>query len=284
MEIVLAESLGFCMGVKRAVDMAYRAREKAGGAPVVTLGPLIHNQPEIERLAADGVNVAGLDTLPAEGTVLIRAHGVAPQTFAELRARGLRVLDATCPYVHYSQRKAVELREAGYRVVIAGNPDHPEIAGILGHVNYDAQVVENAEQARAVPACDRIGVIAQTTLSPQKYQAIVAALSERAREVKVCATICDATEQNQAAIRRLAAEVEMLYVVGDPNSANSNKLVEAARAECPRVRLIETPAQIEPEELRGAQRVGVSAGASTPDWMIKLVVERLRELDRQAQR
>jgi 4-hydroxy-3-methylbut-2-enyl diphosphate reductase len=272
------------MGVKRAVDMAYRAREKSAGAPVVTLGPLIHNQPEIERLAVDAINVASLDTLPAAGTVIIRAHGVAPQAFAQLRARGLRVLDATCPYVHYSQRKAVELRDAGYQVVIAGNPDHPEIAGILGHVNHEALVIENAEQARNTPACDRIGVIAQTTLSPQKYKAIVAALTERAREVKVCATICDATEQNQAAIHRLAAEVEMLYVVGDRQSANSNKLVETARAVCPRVRLIETPAQIEPEELRGAQRVGVSAGASTPDWMIKLVVERLRELDRQAQR
>jgi 4-hydroxy-3-methylbut-2-enyl diphosphate reductase len=162
--------------------------------------------------------------------------------------------------------------------VIAGNPDHPEIAGILGHVNHEAQVIENAEQARAVPSCDRIGVIAQTTLSPEKYQAIVAGLADRAREVKACATICDATEQNQAAIRRLAAEVETLYVVGDRHSANSNKLVETARAVCPRVRLIETPAQIEPEELRGAKRVGVSAGASTPDWMIKLVVERLRDL------
>ncbi len=282
MEIVLAESLGFCMGVKRAVDMAYRAREKAGGLLVVTLGPLIHNQAETERLAADGISVAEHDTLPTAGTVLIRAHGVAPQTFAELRARGLRVLDATCPYVHYSQRKAIELREAGYTVVIAGNPAHPEIRGILGHINYEAQVVENAEQARALPTCDRLGVIAQTTLSPQKYETIVAALRERAREVKACATICDATEQNQAAIRRLAAEVELLYVVGDRHSANSNKLVEAARATCPRVRLIETPAQIEPTELRGIRRVGVSAGASAPDWMIKLVVERLRELERQA--
>lgn len=284
MEIMLAESLGFCMGVKRAVDMAYRARENARDLPVVTLGPVIHNQPEIQRLDADGIGVVDRDTLPAAGTVIIRAHGAAPRTFAELRARGLRVLDATCPYVHYSQRKAVELRAAGYRVVIAGSPDHPEIRGILGHVDHEARVVENVEQARALPACDRIGVIAQTTLSPQKYEAIVAALSERAREVKACATICDATEQNQAAVRRLAAEVELLYVVGDRHSANSNKLVEAARAECPRVRLIETPAQIEPEELRGARRVGVSAGASTPDWMIKLVVERLREIGRQAQR
>src|SRR5262245_17517492 len=237
MEIVLAESLGFCMGVKRAVDMAFRAIEKAEGRQVVTLGPLIHNAQEIERLEKDGVKVADEDAIPDDSTVIIRAHGVTPQAMLSLKSRGLKVMDATCPYVHYSQRKAVELREAGYTVVIAGNPDHPEIRGILGHVNYEAQVVENAEQARALPTCDRLGVVAQTTLSPQKYQAIVAALNERAREVKVCATICDATEQNQAAIRQLATEVELLYVVGDRYSANSNKLVEVARAECPRVRL-----------------------------------------------
>jgi len=282
MEIVLAESLGFCMGVKRAVDMAYCARENARGLPVVTLGPLIHNQSETERLAADSINVASLDTLPAEGTVIIRAHGVAPQTFAELRARGLRVLDATCPYVHYSQSKAVELREAGYTVVIAGVRDHPEIRGILGHVRGEAHVVQTAEEARALPVCDRIGVVAQTTIAAPKYQAIVAALRERALEVKVCETICDATAENQAAIRRLAAEVELLYVVGGRHSDNTRKLVETARELCPKALLIETAEEIEPEELRGVQCVGVSAGASTPDWMIKLVVERLQEIDRQA--
>ena len=114
MEILLAESFGFCMGVKRAVDLAYRAREQAGGLPVVTLGPLIHNQQETARLTRDGIGSAELASLPAAGAVVIRAHGVGPQVYAELRARGLRVLDATCPYVHYSQRRAVELQAAGY--------------------------------------------------------------------------------------------------------------------------------------------------------------------------
>jgi 4-hydroxy-3-methylbut-2-enyl diphosphate reductase len=278
MEILLAESLGFCMGVKRAVDMAYRAREKAGGSPVVTLGPLIHNQSETDRLAADGINIASLDTLPSAGTVIIRAHGVAPRTFAELRSRGLRVMDATCPYVHYSQRKAVELREAGYTVVIAGVRDHPEILGILGHVRGDARVVQTAEEARALPTCDRIGVIAQTTIAEPKYQAIVAALRERAREVKVCETICDATAENQAAIRQLAAEVEILYVVGGRHSDNTRKLVETAREYCTRALLIETPEEIRPADLHGVERVGVSAGASTPDWMIQRVVKRLRQI------
>jgi 4-hydroxy-3-methylbut-2-enyl diphosphate reductase len=128
---------------------------------------------------------------------------------------------------------------------------------------------------------ERAGTVAQTTISPQKYQAIIAALRVRAREVKVCETICDATEENQAAVRRLAAEVEMLFVIGGRHSANSNKLLEQAGAFCPRSTLIETAEEIRPEDLRGVTRVGVSAGASTPDWMIQRVVTRLREIERE---
>jgi (E)-4-hydroxy-3-methyl-but-2-enyl pyrophosphate reductase len=282
MEIFLAESLGFCMGVKRAVDLAYRALANAQGLPVVSLGPLIHNEQETARLAADGLTLADTQHLPAQGTVLVRAHGVTPQAMAALQTRGLRVLDATCPYVRYSQRKAVELRAAGYTVVIAGDRQHPEIRGLLGYLEEQAFVVQTVEEARAVPVCDRLGVIAQTTLSPQKYRAIVEALNARAREVKVGETICNATEENQAAIRQLATQVEALYVIGGRHSANSNKLVETARAHCPQAWLIETAEEINPAALRGVVRVGVSAGASTPDWMIQRVVERLRQIASEA--
>lgn len=266
------------MGVKRVVDMAYRALEKADGQTVVTLGPLIHNAQEIERLAGDGIKLGGEDVPPDAGVVIIRAHGVAPQVYDDLKARGLRVMDGTCPYVHYSQRKALELQQEGYEVVIAGDKNHPEIRGILGYLDGGAHAVKTVEEARELPAFDRVGTIAQTTISPQKYQAIVAALRERSREVKVCETICDATEENQAAIRQLSAEVEMLYVIGGRHSANSNKLVETAREICPRATLIETADEIQAEDVRGVARVGVSAGASTPDWMIQRVVERLREI------
>ncbi len=279
MEILLAESLGFCMGVKRAVELAYRALEKSEGLPVVMLGPLIHNAQEMARLASDGIKLGDENGWPSTGIAIIRAHGAAPQVYEELKARGLRIMDGTCPYVHYSQRKALELREQGYEVVIAGDKNHPEIRGILGYLNGQAHVVKTVEEARALPSFDRVGTLAQTTLSPEKYRAIVAAL--RAREIKVCETICDATEDNQAAVRRLAAEVERLYVIGGRHSANSNKLVEVARQQCPQAALIETAEEIQAEELRGVRRVGVSAGASTPDWLIQRVVERLREIDRQ---
>lgn len=280
MEIVLAESLGFCMGVKRVVDMAYRALDKANSLPVVTLGPLIHNTQEIARLAGDGIAIAD-ETLPEAGTAIIRAHGVAPQAYEDLKARGMKIMDGTCPYVHYSQRKAVELYREGYTVVIVGDRNHPEIAGILGHINNDGLAVKTIEEARALPDLDRIGTIAQTTISPKKYRAIIDALRERAREVKVCETICDATEENQRAIRDLSGEVELLYVIGGRHSANSNKLVDTAREKCTRALLIETAEEINPADLRGIHRVGVSAGASTPDWMIQRVVERLREIETQ---
>lgn len=281
MEIVLAESLGFCMGVKRVVDMAYRALDKANGLPVVTLGPLIHNSQEIERLSSDGIATADDSTIPANGTVIIRAHGVRPQAYQQLKDRGLKIMDGTCPYVHFSQRKAFELYREGYTVVIAGDKNHPEIQGILGYINDDALVVKSVEEALELPQLDRVGTIAQTTISPKKYRAIVDALREKAREVKVCETICDATEENQSAIRDMAAEVEMLYVIGGRHSANSNKLVETAREKCPRSTLIETADEINAEDLRGVRRVGVSAGASTPDWMIQKVVRRLQEIEKE---
>lgn len=268
------------MGVKRVVDMAYRALDKASGLPVVTLGPLIHNTQEIARLTANGIAVADEATLPEQGTVIIRAHGVAPQAYEELKVRGLKIMDGTCPYVHYSQRKAVELQREGYKVVIIGDKHHPEITGILGFINNDAIVVKTLEEASALPQLDRIGVIAQTTISPKKFNAILDALRQRAAEVKVCETICDATEENQAAIRELSGEVDLLYVVGGRHSANSNKLMETAREKCPQSFLIETADEINPEDLSGVQRIGISAGASTPDWMIQRVIERLRDIEK----
>ncbi len=268
------------MGVKRVVDMAYRALDKSNGLPVVTLGPLIHNTQEISRLTASGIAVADEATLPEQGTVIIRAHGVAPQAYEELKARGLKIMDGTCPYVHYSQRKAAELQREGYKVFILGDKHHQEITGILGFINDDAIVVKSLEEVESLPQLDRIGVIAQTTISPKKFNAMLDALRQRAAEVKVCETICDATEENQAAIRELSGEVDLLYVIGGRHSANSNKLVETARDKCPRSFLVETADEINQSDLLGVARIGISAGASTPDWMIQRVIERLREIEK----
>jgi (E)-4-hydroxy-3-methyl-but-2-enyl pyrophosphate reductase len=280
MEILIAESLGFCMGVKRAVDLAQKAVEKSDDLPVVTLGPLIHNAQETARLETQGIREASEETLPEAGTVVIRAHGVAPQVYESLKSRGLKVMDGTCPYVHYSQRKAIELKEDGYEVVIAGDRNHAEIIGILGCIDSEAYVVKTLDEALALPFIEKAGAIAQTTLSAEKYSVIVSALASRVRELKVCETICDATVENQLSITELAAAVDVVYVIGGRHSANSNKLVERAMALCKRSYLIETPDEITREQIDGANSVGVSAGASTPDWMIRDVVKRLRALER----
>jgi len=281
MEILLAESLGFCMGVKRAVDLALKAVEKSDSSGVSTLGPLIHNAQETARLETLGIHQADADSLPDGGTVVIRAHGVAPQVYDSLKERGLKVMDGTCPYVHYSQRKAMELRAEGYQVVIAGDRNHAEVVGILGYINSDAIVVKSVEEAAELPQLDRIGTIAQTTLSVAKYAAIIDELRKRSREIKVCETICDATVENQISIKELASAVDIVFVIGGRHSANSNKLVEQSRFKCSRSFLIETPDEITEDQIEGVEKVGVSAGASTPDWMIRDVVKRLRELERQ---
>ena len=283
MEILIAESLGFCMGVKRAVDLAQKAVEKSDDLPVVTLGPLIHNAQETARLETQGIREASELSLPEAGTVVIRAHGVTPQVYQSLKSRGLKVMDGTCPYVHYSQRKAIELKEDGYEVVIAGDRNHAEIIGILGCIDNDAHVVKTVDEALALPIMEKAGAIAQTTLSAEKYGAIVNALESRVGELKVCETICDATVENQSSITELAAAVDVVFVIGGRHSANSNKLVERAMALCKRSYLIETPDEITREQINGANSVGVSAGASTPDWMIRDVVKRLRVLERSIQ-
>ena len=281
MEILLAESLGFCMGVKRAVDLALKAVEKSDSSDVSTLGPLIHNAQETARLETLGIHEASQDQLPESGTVVIRAHGVAPEVYDALKNRGLKVMDGTCPYVHYSQRKAMELHADGYTVVVVGDRNHAEVIGILGHINSDAIVVKSVEEASQLPQLEKVGTIAQTTLSIEKYNAVVEELRKRSKEIKVCETICDATVDNQISIKELAAAVDVVFVIGGRHSANSNKLVEQARLRCPRSFLIETPAEITLDQVAGVAKVGVSAGASTPDWMIRDVVKHLRALERQ---
>ena len=281
MEILLAESLGFCMGVKRAVDLALKAVEKSDSSEVSTLGPLIHNAQETARLETLGIHEASPNDLPESGTVVIRAHGVAPEVYDALKGRGLRVMDGTCPYVHYSQRKAMELHAEGYKVVVVGDRNHAEVIGILGHIDNDAIVVKSVEEASQLPKLDKVGTIAQTTLSIEKYNAIVDELRKRSEEIRVCETICDATVDNQISIKELAAAVDIVFVIGGRHSANSNKLVEQARLKCSRSYLVETPEEIRLEQIAGVQKVGVSAGASTPDWMIRDVVKHLRALERE---
>ncbi|HEU4597159.1 MAG TPA: 4-hydroxy-3-methylbut-2-enyl diphosphate reductase [Pyrinomonadaceae bacterium] len=278
MQVLLAEEYGFCFGVERAVEMVEGAL--AQGATVRTLGPLIHNTQETERLEAEGVRTVNAPAEVGAGvTAVIRAHGVTPQVQRELEARAEKVVDATCPFVTKVQKLAERAAEQGRDVVVVGNPDHPEMIGVVGYAPARAHVVRDASEVAALPLLHAPLVVSQTTIKLDTFLEAAEAVRARAdSEPQIVNTICSATRDRQDAARALAGHVEVFYIIGGKHSSNSIKLLSVCREQCERSHLIETPEEINPEDLRGASRVGVTAGASTPEWLIKRVVARLREI------
>jgi len=278
MQVLLAEEFGFCFGVERAVEMVEGAL--AEGATVRTLGPLIHNTQEIGRLEAEGVR-----TIDAPGevepgvTAVIRAHGVTPEVQRELEARAMKVVDATCPFVTKVQKLAERAAAEGRDVVVVGSPDHPEMIGVKGYAPQHAHVVRDASEVAALPPLHAPLVVSQTTLKLSTFLEAAEAVRAKAdAEPQVVNTICSATRDRQDAARGLAGQVEVFYIIGGKHSSNSIKLLSVCKEQCPRSFLIETPEEIDPEDLRGAERVGVTAGASTPNWLIDQVIARLKEI------
>jgi 4-hydroxy-3-methylbut-2-enyl diphosphate reductase len=278
MQVLLAEEYGFCFGVERAVEMVEGAL--AEGAAVRTLGPLIHNTQEIQRLEAEGVRTIDAPAEVSAGvTAVIRAHGVTPEVQRELETRADRVIDATCPFVTKVQKLAERAAREGRDVVVVGNPDHPEMIGVVGYAPERSYVVRDAAEVASLPPLHAPLVVSQTTLKLKTFLEAADAVREKAdSEPQVVNTICSATRDRQDAARALAGHVDAFYVIGGKHSSNSLKLLSVCREQCPRSFLIETPEEINPEDLAGAARVGVTAGASTPNWLIEQVVARLREI------
>lgn len=280
MEIILAGRAGYCYGVKRAMRMAREAARQGGR--VYSLGPLIHNPRALKPLEREGLRIASSLDEVKEGTVIIRTHGVPPGVLEEARKRGLEVVDATCPYVSRAQEAARKLQEEGYQVVVVGQAQHPEVQGLLGWTDGQAIVVENVSEAEALPPCPRIGVVSQTTQREEVLRQVVEVLRSKAGELKVANTICTATSRRQEEARRLAEKVEVMLVIGSQLSSNTRKLADICRESGAETYLIEEAGDIRPAWLAGKTAVGITAGASTPDWIIKGVrskVEELRETD-----
>jgi 4-hydroxy-3-methylbut-2-enyl diphosphate reductase len=278
MEILLADEYGFCFGVERAVEMVEGAL--ASGDSVRSLGALIHNSQEMQRLEDEGVRT--IDS-PAEAgagmTAVIRAHGVTPQVQHELEERAAKVIDATCPFVTKVQKLAERAAAQGRDVVLVGNPDHPEMIGVVGYAPHNTHVVRDAAEVAALPSLHAPLVVSQTTLKLQTFlDAAEAVRSKSDAEPQVVNTICSATRDRQDAARSLAGHVDAFYVIGGRHSSNSVKLLAVCKEQCEKSFLIETPLEINAQDLSGAQRVGVTAGASTPKWLIDEVVERLRQI------
>ncbi|PYS43411.1 MAG: 4-hydroxy-3-methylbut-2-enyl diphosphate reductase [Acidobacteria bacterium] len=280
MEVLLANEYGFCFGVERAVEMVEGALEV--GAPVRTLGPLIHNTQEMQRLECEGVStVQSPSEVSKDQIAVIRAHGVTPQVQAELEKRAAKVVDATCPFVTRVQRLAERAAKDGRHVVVAGNPDHPEMIGVVGYAPRNTFVVSDAGEVEKLPPLHAPLVVSQTTLKLKTFLEVAEAVKAKAdAEPQVVNTICSATRDRQDAARALAGLVDVFYIIGGKHSSNSIKLLAVCQEQCARSFLIETDEEINPGDMNGANRVGVTAGASTPNWLIDQVVTRLREIGR----
>lgn len=277
MEVIVADAAGFCMGVKRACQMAFQAAARQPGR-VKSLGPIIHNPQLVAKLAAEGLEIADeVDELEPGTAVLIRSHGVPPEVYERARELELEIIDATCPLVRKAHRLTSRLAEEGYAVVIVGEPDHPEVRALKAYAGDGAHVVETPADVEALDDLGRVGVVAQTTQLLSDYQRLVGALLAKAEELKAFNTICDATALRQQAAERLAAAVDAMIVVGGKNSANTTRLYQRCRDKLGLPAWhIETAEELDPSWFSGMQRLGVTAGASTPDWIIEAVVERLR--------
>jgi len=273
----VAEGAGVCFGVRRALRLAEEALEAE--APVYGMGPLIHNPQEVGRLGAKGFQVVEtLDEVEAGATLLVRSHGLSPEVVAEARRRGHRIVDATCPLVRRVQTLARDLEREGYRVIVAGDAAHPEVRAIQGHAP-SAVVVSDPEAVAGVEPVDRAALVAQTTFSPEMFRQMASALVQRPfGEVRLVRTICEATVARQRAAADLADRADVMVVLGGRNSANTNRLAEHCAGRGVPTYHVEVAEEVRPEWLRGRPGVGVTAGASTPQWIIDAACERIRLL------
>lgn len=275
MRVMVADKAGFCFGVKRAIDIAFDLAKEAKDG-VYTFGPLIHNPQVVERLRQEGV--VSIDDIHSKSikTLIIRTHGVPPDIYKETERMGYRVIDATCPFVKKAQRYAMRLRDEGYQVLIVGDKEHPEVKGLIGFAGDDVITVENAE---SIPTLKRrVGIIVQTTQRLETFQEVVLRVIGSTREIKIFNTICDYTARRVRETEELARKVDMVIVVGGKDSSNTTQLYKLSKKYCDRVYHIETSEEIEKVWFNGVESVGITGGASTPNWIIEEIVNKVKEI------
>jgi 4-hydroxy-3-methylbut-2-enyl diphosphate reductase len=277
MQVKIAKTAGFCWGVRRTVDKVMEVAE-AGGAPVVTLGPVIHNPQAVEAMRQKGVATVRAVAEVADGTtVVVRTHGAAKAELDAAKERGLEVVDGTCPYVKYPQAAVQRLSREGYHVVIVGDPEHAEVKGVVSYADGPVTVVAPGGPVPELSA-KKVAVLAQTTCIGAAFERVVGALVLRHQEVRALNTICSDTEERQQDARQLAREVDAVVVVGGKGSANTRHLAEVCREIQPRTWHVETEDELDAAWFAGCRTIGISAGASTPDWVVQDVAARLRSL------
>ena len=278
-EVKVAKSAGFCFGVKRAVEMVYNEAGKEG--KVYTLGPIIHNEQVVKDLEEKGVNV--LDSVNdikdgEDATVIIRSHGISEEIYSQLKKKDVKIIDATCPLVAKIHRIVKEKHKAGYQIVIAGNANHPEVEGIKGWCGNNAAIIESIEDAeKVVLNMDRkVCVVAQTTFNYKKFKDIVDILLKKSYDIDVMNTICNATEERQTEAGTIAGQSDAMLVIGGKHSSNTQKLYEICKKECSDTYFIQTLDDLDLNKLQSFRSVGITAGASTPNNIIKEVQSYVR--------
>ncbi len=275
MEILVAEEAGFCFGVRRAVKIAYEALEK--WEKVYSYGELIHNNQFVEKLERDGIKTARtMDEIPNGAAVIIRSHGISPQEEKELKRR-FKVIDATCPYVKKSQKFASKTLRAGMELVIFGDRNHPEIMGILGYTQGSGIVISSPKEVIGLPFNPKRAVISQTTNDIEDYKIFVGNLMNTSEKLTIYQTICSSTIEKHRSAKEIASKVDLMLVIGGKHSANTKKLFTACKRLQPRTYHIETAEELDLIEWGNYERIGISAGASTPDFVINKVVEKIKE-------
>ena len=277
MEILLAKDMGFCWGVRRAIDIMEHAADQYG--EIISVGPIVHNPQVVQKLEEKGVRLGQPED--ASRPVAITAHGVGPRLLEEVHATGAEVIDGTCPIVTRSQRWARRMAEQGFSVLVFGDPDHREVRGVIAWAGDKAIPIRDGDPLPD-PFPNRVALISQTTQTPERFAQFVSQVTAEhindITEMRLINTLCHVTSNQQAAARELAQECDMMLVVGGRASANTRHLLEVVQGEGVRAYHIETAEEIEPEWLSGVARLGVTAGASTPDSAVEAVVERAREL------
>lgn len=274
MEILVAQHAGFCFGVERAVKIVKNAAEE--NEHIYTLGPIIHNPQLVNELKNKGVEVANSTDFIDDGSVVVlRSHGVEKHERNILENKNIKMIDAICPYVNKAHNEAVNLSNEGYFVVIFGEKDHPEVKGIASYIEGEFETISSPEEAELIPFKEKIGLVAQTTQEKAIFEKIGDILRKRCKELKIANTICNATTLRQNSAKKVAAEVEVMFVVGGKNSANTRRLYKICKDICTRTFHIETKEEIDKNLLIGVNRVGVTAGASTPKNIIDDVIEYL---------
>lgn len=282
MRLRIAKTAGFCMGVRRAVDLALDLKRQNPPLPIVTYGPLIHNPQTIDLLESRGIKQQNSLEAIEVGTVVIRAHGISPQERRRLEEKKLNIVDATCPRVTRVQALINKHAQKGDFCIIVGDEDHPEVSALIGFATSGALAIsgpEMIERFANIPVGMDLCVVAQTTQEPEKFEQIVKLLKDEGFKLSVYKTICDSTRKRQTEVKELAQCVDMVIVVGGKGSGNTKRLTDVATENCLRALHVETAEEISATDLSGINRLGVTAGASTPNWQIRSVIEKIKQID-----